>query len=134
MGHLSLALLGAPEVRHDGILLTFPTRKVLALLIYLAVEGGQQSRDKLTALFWPDSDAEHARLAFRRTLALLRQTLGEAAEQIELQRGSVHFNSTAHVDLDLQIFTAATREQGKAPFAAPDAPGHNTDDLIVPLQ
>ncbi len=40
MGTLNLAFLGTPEVRHPEQLLRFPSRKALALLIYLAVEGG----------------------------------------------------------------------------------------------
>lgn len=51
MGRLDLSLLGTPEVRHAGQPLAFPTRKVLALLIYLVVEGGLPSREKLTTLF-----------------------------------------------------------------------------------
>src|SRR5260370_42405011 len=56
MGLLRLAVLGAPEVFHDGVRLTFALRKAQALLIYLAVEGGMHSRNKLTAFLWPDSE------------------------------------------------------------------------------
>lgn len=38
-GNLHFALLGPPQVYHNGQLLVFPSRKSLALLIYLAVEG-----------------------------------------------------------------------------------------------
>ena len=47
MGKLELSLLGTPQVRHAGQVLTFPTRKVLALLIYLVVEDGLHSRDQM---------------------------------------------------------------------------------------
>ena len=40
MGLLRLAVLGPPEVVHDGSRLTFALRKAQALLLYLAVEGG----------------------------------------------------------------------------------------------
>lgn len=50
MGKLELSLLGTPQVRHAGRVLTFPTRKVLALLIYLVVEDGLHSREQLIAL------------------------------------------------------------------------------------
>jgi hypothetical protein len=40
MGRLILAFLGSPEVRHFDQLIAPPTRKVLALLAYLAIEGG----------------------------------------------------------------------------------------------
>jgi len=44
MGDLYLTLLGPPEVRHADQMLLFSTRKELALLIYLAVEGRVHSR------------------------------------------------------------------------------------------
>jgi DNA-binding SARP family transcriptional activator len=73
MGLLQLKLLGAPEVRHAGQVVQFATRKALALLIYLAVEGDKQPREKLTALFWLESDGERSCAALRRTLAFLRR-------------------------------------------------------------
>ncbi len=57
MGLLRLAVLGPPEVFHDGSRLAFALRKAQALLLYLAVEGGMHSRSKLAALLWPDSEA-----------------------------------------------------------------------------
>ena len=52
-GNLHFALLGPPQVYHNGQLLVFPSRKSLALLIYLAVEGGTHTRKTLSELFWP---------------------------------------------------------------------------------
>ena len=49
MAVLSVAVLGPPDVRHGQRSLTFPTRKTLAVLIYLLVEGGVHPRDSLTA-------------------------------------------------------------------------------------
>ena len=68
MGQLDLAFLGTPEVRHAGQVVTFRTRKALALLVYLVVKGGLHSREKLTALFWPESDEEQSRATLRSTL------------------------------------------------------------------
>jgi DNA-binding SARP family transcriptional activator len=48
MGDVSFTLLGAPEVRHADQVLLFPTRKELALLIYLAVEGRIHLRKTLS--------------------------------------------------------------------------------------
>ena len=98
-GHLTLLLLGTPEIRHAGRVATFPTRKALALLTYLAVEGGQHSREKLTALFWPESDAERGRTVLRRTLAYLREAL-RAGDQpadtphLVVERDALGFNPT----------------------------------------
>src|SRR5437868_5142 len=63
MGLLRLAVLGPPEVVHDGTRLTFALRKAQALLLYLAVEGGMHSRSKLAAFLWPDSAPHDARTA-----------------------------------------------------------------------
>ena len=44
---LRLWALGPPEVHLGDNLATFPTRKTLALLIYLAIEAGAQPREHL---------------------------------------------------------------------------------------
>ena len=69
MGLLRLAVLGTPEVFHDGRRLTFALRKAQALLLYLAVEGGMHPRGKLATFLWPDSEPHDARLC-RRTRRL----------------------------------------------------------------
>lgn len=53
--------------------------KRLALLAYLAIEGGARwvRRDVLLGLFWPELDQTHARAALRRALFFLRQALGD---------------------------------------------------------
>ena len=55
--------------------------KRTALLAYLAVAKprGPHRRDKLLALFWPESDALHARAALNQALYVLRSALGEEA-------------------------------------------------------
>ncbi|TMF51940.1 MAG: hypothetical protein E6I32_01645, partial [Chloroflexi bacterium] len=75
MGLLRLAVLGPPEMSHDGRRLTFALRKAEALLLYLAVEGGMHPRSKLAALLWPDSEPHAARTALRNALTLLRSLL-----------------------------------------------------------
>ena len=86
MSSLSLALLGTPVIQHAGRLVVFPTRKALALLAYLAVEGGAHSREKIAALLWPESAAGQARTTLRSTLALLRTALGESTAHLVATR------------------------------------------------
>jgi DNA-binding SARP family transcriptional activator/tetratricopeptide (TPR) repeat protein len=77
---LNIRLLGAPEVSiEEGHPLRFNTKKSLALLCYLAVEGGRHPRRELAELLWPKSDERHARTDLRSALAKLRKTLGEYA-------------------------------------------------------
>jgi len=123
MARLSLALLGAPEARHGGRLVVFRTRKALALLIYLAAAGGAPTRDRLTALFWPDSDEPHGRMMLRRTLAFLRQNLGEAGQPVPhlvVGRDSLSIDFTADFELDLeQVEQAAAGRPGAAARGGP---------------
>jgi DNA-binding SARP family transcriptional activator len=154
MGRLELSLLGTPEVRHAGQVLTFPTRKVLALLLYLVVEGGLHAREKLTALFWPESEEERARASFRRALALLRQEVDKppGSSHLLIRGDRIGVDFTGDVACDLHPFQAAvlaTYEAASSPcllraslqsaatlyrgeflesFALPDAP--DFDDWV----
>src|ERR1700731_3437716 len=97
MGKLYLTLLGPPEVRHADQVPLFSTRKELALLIYLAVEGRVHSRKTLSELFWPEGDAMHGRAALRIALLHLRQQLGEGADAVShflIQRDTLGLNPT----------------------------------------
>src|SRR6185312_6189629 len=110
MGNLSLALLGPPEVRHADQVVQFSTRKELALLIYLAVEGRVQARQKLSEQFWPDQDAMHGRAALRTTLLHLRHILGEdrdPAPHLLITRDTLGLNLTSAFNLDLHTLHEA---------------------------
>jgi DNA-binding SARP family transcriptional activator len=111
MGRLSLRLLSAPEARHADAPVSFATRKALALLAYLAVQGGTHTREKLTALLWPESDPERGRATLRYTLAALRTALGESREPGHLQigRDAVRFEVASNVDVDLLAFEEESR-------------------------
>ena len=76
-GGLRVRLLGSPRIQRGGRTVALDTRKALALVAFLALEG-RQARDRLAALCWPDADSERARGALRRTLSTLRSALGDA--------------------------------------------------------
>src|SRR5881392_3175067 len=112
MGDLYLTLLGPPEVRHADQVLLFSTRKELALLIYLAVEGHVHSRKKLSQQFWPEGDARHGRAALRITLLHLRHMLGEGAEvppvpHLLIKRDSLGLDPTSALELDVRTLHEA---------------------------
>jgi DNA-binding SARP family transcriptional activator len=74
--------LGTIDVRAaDGaeIRVLIAQAKRLALLAYLilARPRGPQRRDTLTALFWPEHDAEHARNSLSQAVHFLRRALGD---------------------------------------------------------
>src|SRR5215207_4843169 len=81
---LSLRLLGPPETSiEEGRPLRFGTKKRLALLCYLATEGGRHPRRELAELLWPESEERRARTDLRSALAKLRKTLGEESAHDE---------------------------------------------------
>ncbi len=77
MGKLDIAVLGTPEVRHDGRVLRFSVVRALAVLLYIAVQGGLQPIKKLIELFWPGLDWEAGRDMLQKILAVLSQELQE---------------------------------------------------------
>lgn len=114
MGDLSLAFLGPPEVRHGEHVLLFSTRKELALLIYLAVEGRVHARKKLSELFWPEGDARHGRAALRTTVLHLRHLLGEGAQgssipHLLITHDTLGLDLTSAVDFDLHRLLEACK-------------------------
>ncbi len=118
MGRLILRLLGTPEVSHAEQPITFQTRKVLALLAYLAVEQGVHSRDKITALLWPESDEERGKASLRRALAYLRENLHEPSHEgsrhvslpsthMLIEHHTLSFNLASDFEIDTQTLQTA---------------------------
>jgi ABC-type oligopeptide transport system substrate-binding subunit/DNA-binding SARP family transcriptional activator len=93
MSRVALYLLGAPRLERDGEPVAISRRKVMALLAYLAVAAQPQSREALVTLLSPELDTSHARAEFRRTLALLKRTLGPG--QVLASRETVALKSTS---------------------------------------
>src|SRR5919108_847047 len=91
------------------------TRKVLALLAYLAVEGGMHPRKTLSESFWPELDAKHGRAALRATLFELRKLLERShdpGEQTHLlvERDTLGFDQGSPLILDLQLVESASKQ------------------------
>jgi predicted ATPase/DNA-binding SARP family transcriptional activator len=77
MSQLALHLLGPPRVEVDGEPVQLSRRKMVALLVYLAVTGRSHSRDFLATLLWPEYDQSSALAYLRRILSMLNKALGE---------------------------------------------------------
>ena len=77
---LEVRVLGPPRISANGRTPDALVRqsKRMALLVYLAAARprGAHRRDKLLALFWPESDERHARAALNQALYVLRSRLG----------------------------------------------------------
>jgi len=109
---LQLFALGPPEVRLGGSRLAFPTRKTLALLIYLALEGGMQPREHLATLLWPEVSPERSRPSLRNTLGHLQTALRQASGQaqtsyLSVTHNSLGLNPDADIDFDLHTIERA---------------------------
>lgn len=109
MGHLHLSLLGAPRFRHGDTAVDFATRKTLALLVYLAVEGGMHSREKLAAILWPEKDAGRGRTNLRNTLVHLRRPLRHENQpsHLVIERNALGFNPDAPFTCDWHVLQDA---------------------------
>src|SRR3989440_2186274 len=116
MSLLRLAVLGPPEVYHDGRRLTFALRKAQALLLYLAVEGGLHPRSQLAALLWPDSEPQGARTALRNAITLLRRLLADrdpsarAPSHLLRQQELLGLDPQAPLALDLEVVQQAYQQ------------------------
>jgi DNA-binding SARP family transcriptional activator len=100
---LTLTLLGGLEARLglSGPPVVLAKRKAQALLVYLALAGGQpRQREELATLLWGDADEADARNSLRQTIFLIRRALPGAAidylvvrrDAVALEPGSVHID------------------------------------------
>ncbi len=72
-----LITLGSPSLLRNTEVVRLARKKSLILLTYLAMSRRWYGRDKLAALFWPDSEPEKARVALRGALSDLNKVLGK---------------------------------------------------------
>ena len=109
---LSLGLLGPPEASLEGLPVRFRIKKELALLCYLAAEGGRHPRRELAELLWPESEERRARADLRAVLHKLRKTLREdgahdgVASLFVIESNRLGLEPRG-IGLDLEVFEAA---------------------------
>ncbi|MFN2187387.1 MAG: BTAD domain-containing putative transcriptional regulator [Candidatus Promineifilaceae bacterium] len=95
---LEIRTLGGLSIKEDGA--TFEklqTRKAEAILVYLAVEGGEHRRDAVSAMLWPEKPEEQARTSLRVALSDLRKQLGRYLS-IDRVKLAIRPNSNVYVD------------------------------------
>jgi DNA-binding SARP family transcriptional activator/predicted ATPase len=119
MSRLAIQLLGPFRVSLDGQPVTgFASDKVRALLAYLAVEADRpHRREKLVGLLWPDWPEAGARANLRRTLANLRQAIGDHQASppfLLMSRQSLQFNRASDAWVDALAFRALLERQQPA--------------------
>lgn len=133
--NLKLLALGPPEVRLGENLVVFPTRKTQALLFYLSIEGGQQPREHLASLFWPESSPDLSYASLRNTLSRLQTALRDPndtgnSSYLTVTNSALGLNPEAVIDLDLQkverAFTMANSERSDRSLPA----GSNSQPVL----
>jgi len=102
MSRLAIFALGPLRIELDGLPLQTSRHKALALLVYLAMYPAKQSRQVLSALFWPDYEQEKAFAYLRRTLWEIHSMLGES--WLDVDRTEIGFSPQATVFLDVAEF------------------------------
>src|SRR5688572_25188165 len=101
---LALHFLGPPQIYLNHEPVTADRRKAVALLAYLAVNGGKQTRDSLSALLWPDYDQSKAFTNLRHTLWETQQAIGEG--WIIADRETVGLDTEVDISVDVHQFEA----------------------------
>jgi predicted ATPase/DNA-binding SARP family transcriptional activator len=109
MAHLSLGVLGSLQVLvDDAPVAALESDKVLALLVYLAVEADRpHRRESLAGLLWPECPEQVARHNLRQALFNLRRAIGDPAASpryLLISRDAVQFNRASDSTLDLAQF------------------------------
>jgi len=111
---LTLRAFGALDLR-DAVgapvtsVLTQPKRSALLAYLLLSRPGGFHRRDSLLAMFWPETDAEHARGSLRKALSFLRHELEEG---IVVTRGGEEVGvDPSRVDCDVLAFGDAVARE-----------------------
>ncbi|MFN2302825.1 MAG: BTAD domain-containing putative transcriptional regulator, partial [Anaerolineales bacterium] len=117
---LTLSTLGDLSIQLGGEPITdFPTRKVKALLVYLAVEKAKiHRRESLFTLLWPEMPEKSARNNLRQVLYYLRKTIPRVASysgdnQIPLlisDHYTVQINPNADLSVDLHCIDQLLEE------------------------
>jgi predicted ATPase/DNA-binding SARP family transcriptional activator len=96
---LEVRTLGGLSLRVNGrALKDMGSHKAEALLVYLAVKGGERSRSELLTLFWPESAEERASTSLRVALSILRRRL---TAYLEVSRDAVGIKPGAKIALDV---------------------------------
>lgn len=100
MSTLKLSLLGSPQIELEGVNVTIPRRKALALLVYLTVTQERHTRETLATLFWPDHDERRARAYLRRAIAAINEALGKGWLLVDPEQVSFDPSATVWLDTD----------------------------------
>ena len=135
MYRFDLQLLGGFRLRGaKGKPIAVSGKKAQALLTYLALKPGAQSREKLATLLWGDRMDEQARHSLRQALSSLRKALGDGkndplaadAETVELEPGTLAVDALAFAEAAAEGSPEALK-QAAALYTGPLLEGVRSD-------
>ncbi len=133
---LTIRLLGSPALEREGVAIPLPrTRKALLLLATLALHAGRGVDRKLLAeTLWPESDPVTGASSLRQALAILRKTLGAAADCLAMDGNQAIRLEPERAYCDVIAFDDALRrgdiDAAKALYTGPFLEGF-TDDWVL---
>lgn len=97
----ALSLFGAPQLTYHHTPIHIGRKKALGLLAYLATSDHPFTRGHLATFFWPEYAPGQAYAELRRTLSVLRQTLGDI---LAVDRETVFIPPDSPLQVDVRIF------------------------------
>lgn len=95
---IRVRLFGAIQIEINGKPTALQRRKAEALLAYLLLHPGPQSREKIAGLLWGDSLDDDARRSLRVTLTDIRKVLGD--EILTASRDTLSLNPAQEMEVD----------------------------------
>lgn len=123
---ISVRLFGRFQLSYGNMVLTegdFKTKKVCGILKYVLARETAQSRERLAAIFWPESDRKSAQTSLRVALYELRKTLSRANlpfesdnALLEETKDGLRLKRAASIESDVRKFDTLFRqwEEGDA--------------------
>lgn len=127
---LELRLLSQPRVVLDGATVTdFVSDKALALVCYLALNEGPQSRERLAGLLWGEKTGKRARASLRVALHNVQKLL---PGYFEVTRKRAAFTHSQTHWIDVAAFEAGA-EHGDDTQALEEAVALYQDDFLAGL-
>lgn len=99
MSQLTLALLGAPQIRFADQEVNIGRTKAVALLAYLAAAVQPVTRETVLALLWPDYEPQAAQSQLRQMLWTINKVIGKAWLQVDRQTIGFLEQSALYIDV-----------------------------------
>jgi DNA-binding SARP family transcriptional activator len=130
---LQFSLLGPFSLQQDGRELRIKSRKLRAILGYVALsEQLLETRERLVGLLWSESGEAQARAVLRQVVRELREIFGEAGgSELRINAHEIGFERDA-VDLDTWAVIRAAEAGQVHPLLLERQ--HIADDLMVGLE